>query len=90
MQPADAATCCCPTTYLESEDDGPDKTKCQAGVAVHNVMGTHVLQVHPLFQQEADGLVHILQAVDTHLALCRSWLQPYKQQINYVKYYGSK
>ena len=37
-------------------------------VAIDDVMGPHVLQVNPLFLEELQGLVHILQAVDTHAA----------------------
>ena len=32
-------------------------------------MGAHVFQVDSLLVQEAQGLVHVLQAVDSHLAL---------------------
>lgn len=57
----------CP--HLEAEDDGPDEAKDKAVVAIHNIMGAHVLQVHPLLLQELQSLVHILQAVDPHPAL---------------------
>lgn len=34
--------------YLESEDDGPDKTKAKTGVTVHDVVRAHVFKVHTL------------------------------------------
>ena len=40
-------------------------------VAVDDVVRTHVLQVNPLLLEELKGLVHVLQAVDTHAAF--SW-----------------
>ena len=44
-------------------------------VAVDDVMGAHVLQVDPLLLEELQGLVHILQTVDTHSALSGFWLK---------------
>lgn len=44
-------------------------------VAVHDVMGTHVLQVHTLLLEELQSFVHVLQAVDAHLALGGPWLR---------------
>lgn len=44
-------------------------------VAVHDVMGTHVLQVHTLLLEELQSFVHILQAVDAHLAFGGPWLR---------------
>ena len=38
-------------------------------------MGAHVLEVDALLEQEAQGLVHVLQAVDPHLALRRTGLE---------------
>ena len=32
--------------YLEAQDDGPDETEGQSGAAVHNVLCSHVLQLH--------------------------------------------
>lgn len=61
-----SATC---PWYLEAEDDGPDEAEDEAMVAIHNVMGAHVLQVHLLLLQELQCLVHVLQAVDAHPAL---------------------
>lgn len=66
---------CPPGTHLEAEDDGPDEAQDQAVVAIHNVVGAHVLQVHTLLLQELQGLVHILQAVDAHLPLRGLWLR---------------
>lgn len=43
-------------------------------VAIHNVVGTHVLQVHSLLLEELQSLVHVLQAVDAHLPLRGLWL----------------
>ena len=44
-------------------------------VAVDNVMGAHVLQVDPLFFEELEGLVHVLQTVDPHSTLRRLGLR---------------
>lgn len=38
-------------------------------------MGAHVLQVHALLLKELQGFVHILQAVDAHLAFGGPWLR---------------
>jgi len=38
--------------YLESEDDGPYEAKSESWIAVNNVVGTHVLEVNPLFIEE--------------------------------------
>ena len=54
---------------LESKDDCPDETECEPGRPVDNVVCAHVFQVDSLLVQEAQGLVHVLQAVDSHLAL---------------------
>lgn len=43
-------------------------------VAVHNVVGAHVLQVYTLLLEELQGLVHVLQAMDAHLPLRGLWL----------------
>ena len=56
---------------LEAKDDGPDEAEGEALVAVDDVVGAHVLQVNPLLVEEGQGLVHVLQAVDPHLALRR-------------------
>jgi len=61
--------------YLESEDNGPDETECETVAAVHDVVSAHVLQMHALLVQECQRLVHVLQAVDTHLTLGRPWLK---------------
>ena len=55
--------------YLEPEDDGPDEPQGEAMVAIHNVVGAHVLQVDSLLLEELQGLVHVLQAVDAHAPL---------------------
>ena len=39
---------------LEPQDDGPDEAEGEPGVPVHDIVGPHVLQVHPLLVQEAD------------------------------------
>lgn len=44
-------------------------------VAIHDIMGAHILQVHALLLEELQGFVHILQAVDAHLALGGPWLR---------------
>ena len=61
--------CLRPKPYLEAEDDGPDEAEGEAVVAVDDVVGAHVLQVHLLLLEELQGLVHVLQAVDPHAAL---------------------
>lgn len=57
------------TRYLEAKDDGPDEAKGEAVVAVDDVVRADVLQVDPLLLEELQGLVHVLQAVDTHAPL---------------------
>ena len=76
---AAALVCRAPTEqhragYLESKDDGPHQPEGQAVVPVHNVMRAHIFQVHFLLLQELQRLVHVLQAVDPHAALCGLWL----------------
>lgn len=44
-------------------------------VAVDDVVGAHVLQMDPLFFEELQSLVHILQTVDAHPAFSGLWLQ---------------
>lgn len=44
-------------------------------VAIYDIMGAHILQVHALLLEELQGFVHILQAVDAHLALGGPWLR---------------
>ena len=56
---------------LEPQDDGPDETEGEPGVAVHDVVGAHVLQVNSLLVEEAQGFVHILQAVNSHFSFGR-------------------
>ena len=60
---------------LEPQDDGPDETEGESGVAVHDVVGAHILQVNSLLVEEAQGLVHVLQAVNSHLSFGRFGLQ---------------
>ena len=50
------------------EDDGPDEAECKTGVAVDDIMGAHVLKVHSLVTQELKCLVHVLKAMDAHVA----------------------
>ncbi len=57
--------------YLEAEDDGPDESERESVVSVHDIMWPHVLQMHALLLEELQGLVHVLQAVDSHAALRR-------------------
>ncbi len=64
-------------SYLEAEDDGPDEAEREARVPVHDVVRTHVFQMHPLLVEEHQRLVHVLQAVNSHLALGRPRLQKY-------------
>ena len=51
------------------KDDGPDKTQREAGVAVHDIVAAHVLQMDALVPQELQRFVDVLQAVDAHVAL---------------------
>lgn len=60
---------------LESQDDGPDESKSESGVAINDVVCTNVLQMNPLLIEKHQRLVHVLQAVDPHLALGRIRLQ---------------
>lgn len=62
-------------SHLEAKDDGPDEAEDEAVVAVDNVMGTHVLQMDPLLFEELQGLVHVLQTVDTHPTFGGFWLE---------------
>ena len=62
-------------SYLKSQDDGPDETKCEPVAAVDDVVSAHVLQVYPLLMQECEGLVYVLQAVNAHLAFSGTWLK---------------
>lgn len=61
--------------YLEAQNDGPNETETEPRVSVNDVVGSHILQMHSLFAQELQRFIHILQAVDTHLAFCWAWLQ---------------
>ena len=65
-------------SHLEPEDDGPNETQSESGAAINNVVSTHVLQMNSLFMQERQGLVHILQAVNSHLAFGWSRLKQCK------------
>ena len=60
---------------LEPQDDRPDETQSQPRVSVYDVVRAHVLQVDSLLIQEAQSLVNIFQAVDSHFTFCRFWLQ---------------
>lgn len=44
-------------------------------VAIDDIMGTHVLQVDALLLEELQSLIHVLQTVDSHSALCGFGLQ---------------
>jgi len=55
-------------SHLEAKDHGPDEAEDEAMVAVHDVVGAHVLQVDPLLFEELQSLVHVLQTVDAHSA----------------------
>lgn len=65
--------------YLESQDNGPYETKTESRIAVDDVVGAHVLQVHALLAQELQRFVHVLQAMDTHLAFRWTGLYIQKQ-----------
>lgn len=59
---------------LEAQNDGPDETQSETVVAINNVMGAHVLEVHALFFKELQSFVHILQTVNSHTAFRGLWL----------------
>lgn len=61
--------------YLEAQDDGPDKAQGKAVVSIHNIMGTNIFQVNPLFFKKLEGFVDVLQAVDPHTTPCRPRLR---------------
>lgn len=61
--------------YLEPQNDGPNKTEVEPRISVHDVMGSHVLQMHSLLAQELQSFVNVLQAMDTHLAFRRTRLE---------------
>ena len=65
----------CVHVYLEAEDDGPDKAQGEAVVPIHDVMGTNIFQVNPLFFKELQGFVNVFQAVDPHATSCRPRLK---------------
>lgn len=65
--------CICTHLYLESQDNSPNKAKCQPVIPIHNIMRSHVFQVHSLLFQELEGFINILQAMDTHPSL--SWFR---------------
>lgn len=73
--------------HLEAQDDGPDETQDETMVTVHDVMWPHVLQVNPLFFEELQSLVHILQAVDTHPAFGRFRLWREERRIRFFYIY---
>lgn len=52
--------------HLESQDNSPNKAKCQSVIPIHNIMRSHVFQVHSLLFQELQGFINILQAMDAH------------------------
>lgn len=72
--------------YLEAKDDGPNEAQCQPVVSIHNVMGSHVLQVNPLLLQELQSFVYILQTVDPHPAFGGLWLDRQGQRHNRVTF----
>lgn len=67
---------------LESKYDRPDKSERESRISVDDIMGTHVLQMHPLFIQECQRLVHIFQTMDSHFALGRIWLGVLNEQLS--------
>lgn len=73
--------------HLEAQDDGPDETQDETMVTVHDVMWPHVLQVNPLFFEELQSLVHVLQAVDTHPAFGRFRLWREERRIRFFYIY---
>lgn len=61
--------------YLETKDDGPDKTQGEAVVPIHNVMWAHVFKMDFLLLKKLQGFINILKAVDAHAALSWFWLK---------------
>lgn len=53
-------------------------------IPVHNIMGAHVFQVHFLLLEKLQGLVHVLQTVNTHTAFGGPWLK--KAEVKKKKY----
>ncbi len=56
--------------YLEMQDDGPNETKDQIGVAVNNVRRSDVLQMDATILQEVQCPPHILQVVHSEASPC--------------------
>ena len=54
--------------YLEVEDDGPDETEGQLGVAVHDVLAPDVDQLDLLVAEKAEGGLDVLYGVEAHPA----------------------
>ena len=50
------------------KDDGPDETKCELGVAVHNVLSSDVDQLDLLVPQEPQRGLNVLDRVEPHPA----------------------
>jgi len=65
----------CDFLDLEPKDDGPDETQGEPGVAVDDIVCTHVFQVDALLVQEGESFVHVLQAVNAHFTLGWARLQ---------------
>lgn len=61
--------------HLEAKDDGPDEAQSEAVIPVHNIVRAHVFQVHFLLLEKLQGLVHILQTVNTHTTFGGPWLK---------------
>ena len=53
---------------LESKDNGPDESKRESWVSVDDVVWSEVLKMNVLISKELQRLLHVLQAVDAHLA----------------------
>lgn len=79
--------CVCVRThlYLESQDNSPNEAKCQPVIPIHNIVRSHVFQVHSLLFQELEGFVHILQAMDAHPSF--SWFRLEGKSKNKSFYY---
>ena len=54
-------------SYLEAKNDGPNKTKSKARISIDNIMWAKILEMDMLVSQELQGLIHILQTMDSHL-----------------------
>lgn len=53
---------------LPVQDDAPDQAEDQLWVAIHNVVAADVHQLHIVLLQNGQGVTHVVEVVDSHLA----------------------